>query len=121
VRDRTEHVKLAAAAGAKVVATSSSDEKLEEARKFGATHLINYSKHPDWADEVLRVTDGKGVDIVLDVVGAQSMEQTVKATSFKGIIYVIGVLSKDPDLPVKIISDILYGAKTRECAAYRLM
>ena len=98
-----------------MIATSSSDEKLEKARQLGATHLINYRKHPEWAVEVLKVTDGKGVDLVLDVVGAESMEQTVKATAFKGSIIVTGMLSKDPNLKVDIMTDVLYGAKTSTC------
>ena len=46
------------------------------ARQLGAKHLVNYAKNPDWAAEVLKVADGKGADLVVDVVGAQTMEQT---------------------------------------------
>lgn len=98
-----------------MIATSSSDEKLEEVRRLGATHLINYSKHPDWAAEVLTVTDGKGVDLVLEVVGAESMEQTIKATAFKGTIVVVGMLSKNPNQKIDIMTDVLFGAKTSKC------
>lgn len=98
--------------GATVIAISSSDEKLKIARDLGAKHLINYSKHPDWAAEVLKVTDGKGVNLVLDVVGAESMEQTVKATAFRGKIIVTGMLSKNPNHKVDILTDVLFGAKS---------
>lgn len=98
--------------GATVIATSSSDEKLEEARQLGAKHLINYAKYPKWADEVLKVTNGKGVNLVLDVVGAESIEQTIKATAFRGKIIVTGLLSKNPNQKVDIMTDILYGAKS---------
>lgn len=105
-------IMCAAATGATVVATSSSDEKLEVARKLGATHLVNYRKSPDWASEVLKVTYGKGVDLVVDVVGAESMEKTLKCTSFGGTVCVDGVLSSDPFKPVNIVAEIMYGAKT---------
>lgn len=98
--------------GATVVATSSSDEKLEVARQLGAKHLINYAKHPNWAAEVLKVTDGKGVNLVLDVVGAESIEQTIKAAAFRGRVIVTGVLSKNPNQKVDIMTDVLYGAKS---------
>ena len=96
------------------MATSSSDEKLEIARKLGATHLVNYSKTPDWAAKVLEVTDGKGVDIALDVVGAQAIEQTLRCTAFAGLVCLLGMLSEDPAKPVNIMGDILFGAKTRK-------
>ena len=48
-------LQLAAASGANVIATSSSDDKLEIAKKLGATHVINYKKTPDWDKEVLKI------------------------------------------------------------------
>ncbi|KAI5358960.1 putative alcohol dehydrogenase-like, NAD(P)-binding domain superfamily [Septoria linicola] len=56
-------IQIASAIGATVIATSSSDEKLQVAKQLGAKHLINYRKTPDWATEVLTVTGGKGVSI----------------------------------------------------------
>ena len=105
-------VQIAAAQGATVIATSSSDEKLEVAKKLGATHLINYRKTPEWATEVLRVTEGKGVDIVVEVVGAQTIEQSIKATRYGGLISLVGILSEDPNLPVNVMPSLLFGAKT---------
>ncbi|KAK6393751.1 hypothetical protein LTR65_002128 [Meristemomyces frigidus] len=84
------------------------------AEKLGAKHLVNYRKTPDWADEVLKATDGKGVDIVVDVVGAGSIEQTLKATRFGGAVVLVGLLSKDPNIKVNVMQDILYGSKTLE-------
>ena len=55
------------ALGAIVIATSSSDEKLEFAKKLGATHLINYKTTPDWDQEVLRLTNGVGANHILEV------------------------------------------------------
>ena len=57
------------------------------------------------------------MDLVLDVVGAQSIEQTMKATAFQGRIIVTGVLSKDPNQKVDILTDVLYGAKSSECTS----
>ena len=56
-------LQIAAAAGATVIATSSSDEKLELAKKLGATHSINYSKNEAWDEEVMRLTNGRGADV----------------------------------------------------------
>lgn len=101
---------LAAAAGATVIATSSSDEKLEAARALGATHLINYKKTPDWGAEVLRLTNGRGADHVVDIAGAGTIEQSLLATKQNGLVSLIGFLteSKKTDLVVPII----VGAKT---------
>ncbi|KAK3072659.1 hypothetical protein LTR53_006398 [Teratosphaeriaceae sp. CCFEE 6253] len=105
-------IQIASAAGATVIATSSSDDKLQIAKKLGATHLINYRKTPDWSAEVLKATNGLGVDLVADVVGADSIEQTIKATRFGGAIALLGLLSADPTRKVDIIQDLLFGAKT---------
>jgi NADPH:quinone reductase-like Zn-dependent oxidoreductase len=108
----TDKLQIASAAGATVIATSSTDEKLQVARKLGAKHLINYRKTPNQADEILKFTDGKGVDLVVDVVGSQTIEQMVKATRYAGAIVILGLLSEDPNLKVNIMQDILYGNKS---------
>ncbi|KAG6843332.1 hypothetical protein H0H93_001373, partial [Arthromyces matolae] len=59
-------LQFAVAAGAVVIATSSSEEKLKIAGKLGAKHLINYKTHPDWEQEVLKATNGAGVDHVIE-------------------------------------------------------
>ena len=58
--------------GARVIITSSSDEKLARAKALGADETINYKTHPDWDKEVLRLTGGQGVDIVLEVGGGET-------------------------------------------------
>lgn len=60
-------LQLAAASGAIVIATSSSDDKLEIAKRLGATHGINYKKTPDWEKEVLRLTKDRGADHIIEV------------------------------------------------------
>nr|POE65098.1 zinc-type alcohol dehydrogenase-like protein [Quercus suber] len=105
---------LAAAAGATVIGLSSSTDKEAALRDMGAKHTINYRSTPDWSSEVLAMTGGLGVDLVVDVVGAESIKQSLRALRHGGHIVVIGNLSKDPSLAVDIMHDILYGAKTSQ-------
>ncbi|KAI4258666.1 MAG: hypothetical protein L6R42_004958 [Xanthoria sp. 1 TBL-2021] len=107
---------IASALGATVIVTSSSDEKLGIARKLGATHGINYRKTPDWEEEVLRLTNGKGVDHAVEIGGAQSIEQSVRATKQGGLISLVGILSEDRAL--NLIGPILFGAKTGELHSF---
>ncbi|MBN3766135.1 NAD(P)-dependent alcohol dehydrogenase [Burkholderia sp. Ac-20365] len=79
--------------GATVIATSSSDEKLEKARSLGADHLINYRRDTDWAAKVLEFTDGRGVDNVVEVGGPDTLAQSIRACRIGGHIALIGVLT----------------------------
>lgn len=78
--------------GATVIATSSSDEKLERMKALGADHLINYKSTPDWGGAVAKLTGG-GVDHVIEVGGANTLTQSMIAARISGHISVIGVLS----------------------------
>lgn len=60
-------LQIAHTAGARTIVTSSSDEKLENAKLLGATHVVNYRKTPDWAAEVMKITNGKGVDYIIEI------------------------------------------------------
>jgi NADPH:quinone reductase-like Zn-dependent oxidoreductase len=80
-------------AGARVILTSSDDAKLERARSLGAQHTINYRQHPDWEKKVLEITGGCGVDLTLEVGGADTLAQTLRATRAGGEVSIIGVLS----------------------------
>ncbi len=86
-------LQLAKLAGARVIITSSSNEKLERARALGADDVINYRHTPAWEDEVLRLTDGAGADLAVDVAGPATLSQTLKATRFDGRISLMGVLT----------------------------
>lgn len=79
--------------GATVIATSSSDEKLEKARSLGADHVINYRRDADWAAKVLEITDGRGVDNVVEVGGADTLAQSIRSCRIGGHIALIGVLT----------------------------
>ncbi|MBD8044905.1 NAD(P)-dependent alcohol dehydrogenase [Arthrobacter sp. Sa2BUA2] len=85
-------IQLASAMGARIIVTSSSDEKLLRARELGATDTINYRTSPDWAGAVLELTDGAGVDVVLDVVGGDGLRNSVRAAKGNGLVAVIGFL-----------------------------
>ena len=85
-------LQLAKAAGATVIATSSSDEKLERLRALGADHLINYRSSPNWGELAARIA-GRGVDHVIDVGGAGTLAQSLAAVRNRGHISVIGVLT----------------------------
>ncbi len=86
-------LQFAKAYGTRVIITSSSDEKLAHARKAGADEGINYKKTPKWADEVLRLTEGKGVDLVLETGGAGTFAQSIQAAGIDSTIFVIGFVS----------------------------
>ena len=79
--------------GARVIITSSSDEKLAHAKALGADETINYKTTPDWDKEVLRLTGGQGADIVLEVGGGQTFARSMNSVRTSGQIAVIGVLS----------------------------
>ena len=85
-------LQFAKAAGATVIITSSSDEKLQRAKELGADYLINYRSTPDWAKEVRRITSNCGADHVVEVGGAGTFEQSLRAIRIGGKIAVIGVL-----------------------------
>ncbi|HEV3426443.1 MAG TPA: NAD(P)-dependent alcohol dehydrogenase [Paraburkholderia sp.] len=86
-------LQYAKAMGATVIATSSSDEKLERARQLGADHTINYRREPQWSRQVLEYTNGLGVDHVVEVGGPGTLEQSILATRVGGHIALIGVLT----------------------------
>jgi NADPH:quinone reductase-like Zn-dependent oxidoreductase len=86
-------LQFARLAGARVLITSSSDEKLARAKALGADGCINYRTHPEWDREVLRLTDGRGVDHVLDVGGAGTLARSIAAVAVGGQVAMIGVLT----------------------------
>jgi NADPH:quinone reductase-like Zn-dependent oxidoreductase len=86
-------LQLAKVLGARVIATSSQDEKLERVRRIGADGLINYREVPEWGKRVKELTDGIGVDNVVEVGGAGTLQQSLQAVRFGGTISLIGNLS----------------------------
>ena len=86
-------LQFAKAAGAMVIAISSSDEKLERLRALGADHLVNYKEIPAWGAEALEITGGRGVDCVVEIGGAGTLDQSMTATRVGGHVALIGVLA----------------------------
>jgi NADPH:quinone reductase-like Zn-dependent oxidoreductase len=87
--------------GAKVIGTSSSDEKLERAKTLGMNAGINYRQTPDWAKWVLQETNNCGADLIVEVGGAGTISQSLQAVRIGGIVAQIGVLSQsDQPLPI---------------------
>ena len=86
-------LQFAKAAGARVIATSSSEEKLERLKHLGADDVINYKAVTDWGLEAKRLTDGRGVDHVIEVGGPATLAQSIAACCIGGHIALIGVLS----------------------------
>jgi NADPH:quinone reductase-like Zn-dependent oxidoreductase len=80
--------------GAQVIITSSSDEKLARAKQMGATHAINYTKIPDWGKHIRQITGGRGVDLVVEVGGSGTFNQSITALKRGGIVSLIGVLAQ---------------------------
>lgn len=84
---------LAKAAGARVIMTSSSDEKLERARLLGVDTGVNYIRTPDWEQEVLKATGGRGVSCVVEVGGPGTLARSMRAVGYAGRIALIGFLA----------------------------
>jgi NADPH:quinone reductase-like Zn-dependent oxidoreductase len=86
-------LQIAAAAGARVIVTSSSEEKLRKARSLGASDGINYKTHPEWEKEVARLTGGRGVDHVIEIGGAGTLDRSFESVGFGGKVALIGFLA----------------------------
>lgn len=86
-------LQFAKAAGARVIATSSSDAKLERMKALGADELINYKDVPGWGMKALELTGGTGVDCVVEIGGSGTLDQSMLATRVGGHVALIGVLA----------------------------
>jgi NADPH:quinone reductase-like Zn-dependent oxidoreductase len=91
-------LQIAHAAGMRTIVTSSSDEKLARAKKLGADAGINYRSMINWQEEVLRLTDGEGADIIFENGGAQTLRKSFDCVAFGGLINCIGYLSGKEDV-----------------------
>ena len=79
--------------GARVILTSSSDEKLERAQSLGVDAGINYKTTSNWEEKVWQLTDGRGVDHVVEVGGSATLSQSLRAVRYGGKVELIGVLT----------------------------
>ncbi|EPE32963.1 NAD(P)-binding Rossmann-fold containing protein [Glarea lozoyensis ATCC 20868] len=103
-------IQFASALGATVISTSSSAAKLAIAQKLGATHLINYNTSPSWSEDILRLTDNRGVDLVADVGGSGTIGETIKSLRQGGTACCIGFLA--PPKEVDVVFDLMFKART---------
>lgn len=116
-------LQLAKAAGARVIVTSSSDEKLERARALGADEGINYRTTPEWQDVVVKLTDGIGADLVLETTGSDTFIRSVAAVRHGGTVYAIGFVSGH-QTPLNLMAVIgnaisIVGGNTGSAADFR--
>jgi NADPH:quinone reductase-like Zn-dependent oxidoreductase len=96
-------LQFARAAGARVIGTSSSDEKLGRVAALGLSDGVNYRAHPEWQERVLALTDGRGVDHVVEVGGAGTLARSVEAARIGGQVHLIGVLTGGEINPTPIL------------------
>lgn len=87
-------LQLAKLLGARVIATTSSLEKARTLTALGADDVINYRDHPQWSEQVRAVTDGRGVDRVVEVGGPATIEQSLRSVAIGGEVTLIGFLSE---------------------------
>jgi NADPH:quinone reductase-like Zn-dependent oxidoreductase len=98
-------LQFAKAAGATVIATSSSEGKLQRLRALGADHVINYREDAEWGKTARKLTNGRGVDLVVEVGGAGTIKQSIRASKLGGTIVVLGVVAGPSlDFPLPLIT-----------------
>ena len=116
-------LQLAKARGATVIITSSSDEKLDKAKTLGADHTINYETHPEWHQQVRRITAGRGVDHVVEVGGPGTFERSLQSIRPSGTISMIGLLSKgQPNvIPILLQAALIRGIYVGSVALFEKM
>jgi NADPH:quinone reductase-like Zn-dependent oxidoreductase len=88
-------VQLAAALGARVIATTSTAAKAEVLRDLGAQEVVLYSQTPEWGTQVRELTGGRGVDRVIEVGGPATINESLRAVAVGGEVVLIGFLSQD--------------------------
>lgn len=86
-------LQFAKAAGARVIATTGSDEKIALLKKLGADHVINYRQTPDWGKTAKEITGGRGVDLVVEVGGPATLAQSVESIRLEGTMSILGAVS----------------------------
>ena len=95
-------LQFAAAAGARILLTSSADDKLKRVQRIAPCEGINYRDTPQWSQRVLELTHGHGADLIVDVGGKSTLEQSVKSLAFLGTLSLVGGLSGyDGQLPAE--------------------
>jgi NADPH:quinone reductase-like Zn-dependent oxidoreductase len=104
-------LQFAKMAGARVIATSSSDEKLSRAKALGADELINYRTNPDWDKAAKQLTGGVGLDHIIEVGGAGTIMRSFRAIRIGGHIAVIGVLAGGASAELSVVPILMQGLR----------
>ncbi|MGH8228047.1 MAG: zinc-dependent alcohol dehydrogenase family protein, partial [Steroidobacteraceae bacterium] len=105
-------MQFAAAAGARIIQTSSSDSKLERTQKIARHGSINYRKNPEWSRRVLALTHGHGADLIVDVGGKKTLPQAVQSLAYGGCLAIVGGLTGyGGDVPALALIGKLAGAR----------
>jgi NADPH:quinone reductase-like Zn-dependent oxidoreductase len=128
-------LQFAKLAGATVILTSSTNAKLARGKELGADHLINYRTEPDWSRPVKALTDGRGADLIIEIGGAGTLAQSIRAVRVGGTLAMIGVVAgaaaSEVPLPLVVIRQVRmqgvtlgsradFEAMLRACAAAQL-
>ncbi len=103
-------LQLANAAGMRVIATTSTSQKMERLLSLGADHVVNYNDTPEWQTEIIEATDGEGVDVAIEVGGPGTMNKSIAALRHGGWLSFIGALA-DPTSQIEPFG-LLQGHKT---------
>jgi NADPH:quinone reductase-like Zn-dependent oxidoreductase len=86
-------LQFAVASGARVIVTSSSDDKIQRAKGLGAEAGINYKREPQWSQQVVQLTNGQGADLVVDIGGKSTLEESTNSLADQGRLAIVGGLS----------------------------
>jgi NADPH:quinone reductase-like Zn-dependent oxidoreductase len=105
-------IQLARLAGARVIVLTSSEAKAERARALGADHVISYVERPSWGRDVLEWTEGRGVDAVVELGGASTLEQTLRCVKPGGFVSLIGVLGGG-QVPLTLARVFMHGVTVK--------
>lgn len=106
---------LARTAGAEVIVTSGSHEKLARARELGAHHTIHYRDEPYWEQRVLELTAGRGADHVIDVAGGEELKRSIAAACVGGTVYIVGYVS-DTEASISIPATVQRSVRLQSVA-----
>ncbi len=106
-------LQIAKLMGLTTIITSSSDEKLERCKALGADHVINYKTTPEWGGEAKKITEGRGVDLVVEVGGSGTLMQSMRAVRQQGHIAIVGIVSGFGGEGLNMLPGMLIGNNAR--------